>query len=279
MKYQQPSFYHFNEDSLELTFINKEDGTQTKIAIPKLEGKTINTVYSPQAIEFQMRDAVASYNNNGTTEHVMSVDNKETIAISYIAGAKVEFREDDGVQTSVGFESQDGKKSELLVVATKEGYSQNSVKNSNGVLSKADSTIIGTQTVIDENGTITVDTPVVVSSLENNITSTSKLDADGNLIVTALKVSKDDIQTAKDTRARASEKEEQRLIDEMVNTKGFTEEEAIAEVKREKEVEELMPKYVKSILVEYKEKGVEPVAHKVVEGVARDLAEKELGYE
>ena len=178
------------EDSIVLTQTDTQSGEQTEIVIPKLEGKVINIVYSSEAIEFTLGDGIASYNNNGTTEHVVSVDNKETIAISYLPGAKVEFIPSGGVQTSLSL-GEDGSESQVVIVATPEGASENSVTTPDGVESRADTTIVGTQTVIQEDGRVVVDTPVVVSSLDNNITTQTTLDENGNVIITALKVKPD----------------------------------------------------------------------------------------
>ncbi len=172
-----------NTSTITLTFTSKTDGTQSKIEIPKIVGKTINTIYSAEAIEFTMDDAIASYNNNGTTEHSISVDNKSTIAISFIPEAIVEFTNDGGVQTSLQFSGTD-----ILIVATPNGESFNSVTNTNGIQTKADSTIVGTKTIIQEDGKLVVDTPEVLSDLGNKITTTSTLDPDGNILVSAVKV-------------------------------------------------------------------------------------------
>jgi len=180
-----------SEESIILSFTD-EDGTPSQVVIPKLEDTTINTVYSDEAIEFTVdgengEQAVASYNNNGTTEHVVSVDNKETVAIFYLPGAKVEFTQEGGVQTSLSLDTQDGQKLEVIIVATAEGFSQNSITNANGVNTKADSNILGTQTVVQEDGKVVVDTPTVETEAGNLITTKTTLDANGNAVVSAVR--------------------------------------------------------------------------------------------
>jgi len=176
-----------SEEKIVLT-LNDTNGSKIEIEIPKIQGQTINTVYTNQAIEFELGEGVASYNNNGTTEHLMKVDDKSTVAISYEPGATVAFRDDEGVQTALSLKDEAGNiKSEILVVATKEGYSQNSVKTPEGLESKADTTILGTQTVIKKGGEVVVDTPEVLSNLGNRIETTTTIDADGNVQVNATK--------------------------------------------------------------------------------------------
>lgn len=183
-----------NDEFITLSF-NKKDGTKTTLNIPQIQGKTINTVYSPQAIEFTMDKAVASYNNNGTTEHSIQVgENKPTVAVSYITGSFVEFTPAGSVQTTVKLNGEDNSTRDILIVATPEGYSQNSISNESNVTTRADSTIIGTQTIIDEDGDVIVDTPVVVSSLDNNITTSTTLDLDGSVVISALRVKPDGTQ-------------------------------------------------------------------------------------
>ncbi len=175
-----------NETTITLTFTNENNGTQSTLEIPKITGKTINTVFSADAIEFTLDDGIASFNNNGTTEHSIVVDSKATIAVSYIPGSLVEFTKEGGVQTSVEVAG-----SNILVVATETGESQNSITNSSGVETKADSNIPGTQTVIEDNGDVVVDTPEVTSDLGNEITTTTTLDSDGNVVVSAVRVKPD----------------------------------------------------------------------------------------
>ncbi len=174
-----------NETTIILSFTNENNGTQSTIHIPKIEGKTITTTFSSDAIEFTLDDGTASYNNNGTTKHFISIDNKATIATSYIAGSLVEFTGDGGVQTSV--KSSD---SDILIVATSKGHSQNSIIQ-NSLESRAESTIVGTRTVIQEDGDVVVNTPVVLSSLGNEITTQTSLDANGNIVVSALRIRSD----------------------------------------------------------------------------------------
>ena len=120
-----------------------------------------------------MKDAVASYNNNGTTEHSITVgDNLPTVAISYISGATVTFNTDGGVQTTAHTPSTDTQQAiDIIIIATPEGTSQNSVTLTGGVATTAESTILGTRTEIQESGEVVVDTPEVVSSLNNKITT------------------------------------------------------------------------------------------------------------
>jgi len=170
------------EEMITLTFNKESNGTKSTLEISKPEGKTIHTNYTSNAIEFSMDDAVASYNNNGTTEHSISVDNKETIAVSYIPGAKVEFTQEGGVQTSLEFQG-----SEIFVGAAKDGTSSSSITNTNGIASKVESKIQGTQTVVQEDGQVVVDTPELLSDSGNMITTKTTLDINGNSVVTAVK--------------------------------------------------------------------------------------------
>ena len=176
------------DESIILTFTD-EDGTPSQVEIPKVQDRTINTLYNDGAIEFTLdgEQAVASYNNNGTTEHSMLVDNKETIAISYIPGATVEFTYDGGVQSSISLDTSDGKKSDVVLLATPSGHSLNSVTPEGAEPTSADSSIPGTQTVLGADGKVVVDTPVVVSSLGNEITTQTTLDTDGNAVVSAVR--------------------------------------------------------------------------------------------
>jgi len=174
-----------SDDDFTIEFENK-DGEKIEIKIPKIEGKTIFIRESLEAREFEMDNALISYNNNGTTEQLISVDNKETLSISYLSGAKVEFTPEGGLKTSVVFEG-----SEIILGATIEGYSENSVKNINGISSKANSEIAGTQSVIGADGNITVDTPTIMSDQGNEITTKITLDTEGNVVVTASKVKPD----------------------------------------------------------------------------------------
>jgi len=183
-----------SDEKIVIIYKNENGEADTEVEIPKLEGKTINIIYTAEAIELTTGDGVASYNNNGTVEHLMVVDNKETIAISYIPGAKVEFTATGGVQTSVTTQT----KSKILIEATQEGYSVNSVETVDGKVSVADSTIIGTKTEIQENGNVVVDTPEVLSSKGNTITTKTTLDANGKAIVSAVKTLPDGTQESID---------------------------------------------------------------------------------
>ena len=172
-----------NETTITLSFTNEDNGTKSTIVIPKVEGEIISAIFSGDAIEFTLDDRIASYNNNGTTEHSMVVDNKATVVISYLLGTLVEFNNDGSIQTSIDYSG-----SGILILSTPTGESLNSITNSGGVQTKADSTIPGTQTVIDNDGDIVIDTPSILSDLGNEITTKTTLDSDGNAVVSAVKV-------------------------------------------------------------------------------------------
>ena len=173
------------DESFTVKFKN-EDGEETEITIPKLEGRTIFSVESSGATEFQMDDAIASYNDNGTTEAQVLMGDKNTTTVSYIPGTKVEFTEDGGVKTTTEVEGTDGK-SEVEVETSSDGSSSITVTNGSGKSTKSDNNIPGTQIVIKEDGSTEIDTPSVLSDKGNEIGTKTTIDADGNILVSATK--------------------------------------------------------------------------------------------
>lgn len=178
-------------ESIELIFY-KDDGTQKQVLLPKIEDKVIETTYDSQSVNFSIDDRKVSYNNNGTTENSISVDNKETIAVSFIAGTEMQFTLTAGLKTSVQIPSTDTQEAkDILIVATSDGSSLNSLSSTGGLLTTADSTILGTKTVILGGGKLVVNTPEIKSDLGNRITTQTTLDVDGQIVMTALRIKPD----------------------------------------------------------------------------------------
>ncbi len=178
------------EEPFQIVF-DDESGTPTTLIIKNIPDKEITFFPSSEASEYTLENAIASYNNNGTTEHAILIEGHEpTIAISFLPKAEVQFTLEGGVETKITVIDND-EQTDILVRAKANGTSQNSVTQ-NAIASSIESTIIGTRTTIQDDGEVIVDTPTVLSSLNNKITTQTSLDVNGDVVVSALKVRPDD---------------------------------------------------------------------------------------
>lgn len=177
------------EDPFQVAF-DDENGSPITVVIKNIPGKEIIFVPSAEAAEYRIDNAIASYNNNGTTEHAIIIEGHEpTIAVSRLPKAEVQFTTDGGVETRISVTKNDVQ-TDIKITASADGSSQNSVTQ-NAITTTAESTIIGTSTTIQETGEVVVDTPKVLSNLGNNITTQTSLDVNGDVVVDAVRVKPD----------------------------------------------------------------------------------------
>lgn len=163
-------------------------GSLRTVTINNIPGKVIRFSPSADSSEYVLDNAVASYNNNGTTEHsILVAESNLTVAISYAPKAQVQFTLEGGVRTSVSINNDNNEQTDVIATARADGSSQNSVTQNN-VASTMESSIVGTKTVIGANGEVTMDTPEVLSNQGNKITTrTIALDANGSMTISAVK--------------------------------------------------------------------------------------------
>ncbi|PIV34203.1 MAG: hypothetical protein COS32_11980, partial [Sulfurimonas sp. CG02_land_8_20_14_3_00_36_67] len=175
-------------------------GTPSRVTINNIPGKTITFVPSSVASEYRLDNAVASYNNNATVEHLVTVGTKETKAISELSKAEVQFTADGGVETTLtnGGES-------IAVKANADGTAEHLV-TVNGVTTKATSNVVGATTMIKTNGN--VETAAPTTQADEIIGSDTwvhealvKTDANGKTVTTFQKrnTTTDEVTDAKNT--------------------------------------------------------------------------------